>query len=59
MDNMIDWTDDRVVPSICRICQRLTPIARGSQLDKEQLCSRCSYKTDNMIEDAVQRGLHS
>jgi len=42
----IDENDPRIKQILCLFCKRLLWVERGSQLDKENLCQRCSVQSD-------------
>jgi len=48
----IDDTDPRIKRIICLMCKRLLFVERGSRLDKECMCDRCSHTTD-LIAGAI------
>lgn len=56
-NSLIDWTDPRITAVMCRNCGRVVPVAKDSQLHREQLCDRCSRKVDTLLQKAIQRGL--
>lgn len=56
LNPMIDWTDERITAIICRFCHKVVPVARDSQLHKEETCDRCSRRVDAILHDAIVKG---
>ena len=46
----IDDTDPRIKRIICIMCKRMLFVERGSCLDTECMCDRCSRITDVIAE---------